>query len=79
MSETSELYNLRAERVRRGLSAEEVADGIGVSKWKLYRWETKRSSPSIRDTVAICDYYGVTPDFVAGMTDDPHGVATYAR
>jgi DNA-binding XRE family transcriptional regulator len=46
--------SLRNARVRRGLSAVEVADLIGVSSASIYFWETDHCRPRDANLSALC-------------------------
>jgi transcriptional regulator with XRE-family HTH domain len=46
--------HLRNARVRRGLSAPEVADMIGVSSASIYFWETDHCRPRDANLTALC-------------------------
>jgi DNA-binding XRE family transcriptional regulator len=46
--------HLRNTRVKRGLSAAEVADLVGVSSVSIYLWETDHCRPRDRNLTALC-------------------------
>ena len=50
---------LKAARVNAGLTQEEAAKSIGVTKNTIYRWEIGVSSPSFKRLHTICEVYGV--------------------
>jgi transcriptional regulator with XRE-family HTH domain len=45
---------LRNARVKRGLSATEVADLVGVSSVSIYLWETDHCRPRDYNLTALC-------------------------
>ena len=45
-----------------GLSQEEVADKLEVTRQTVSKWETGQSSPDLDKVLPLCDLYGVTPD-----------------
>ena len=55
------LYQLRRER---GISQEELANIIGVSRQAVQKWESGASQPNIDNLVAISEYFGVTLDYL---------------
>ena len=59
MSIGERLYNLRKER---GLSQEDLANELGVSRQTVSKWETGESTPDFDKIVPICNYYGITSD-----------------
>lgn len=52
--------NLRYLRNRLGLSQEEVAEKIGVSRQSVAKWENGDSLPDILNCEALADLYGVS-------------------
>jgi len=53
---------LRQARTDSGLSQEEVADKLGVSRQTMSNWENGRSFPDIVSVVALSDIYNVALD-----------------
>ena len=55
-------------RLRRaqGLSQEQVAERIGVSRQAVSKWEADRSRPELDKLAALASLYGVTLDELAG-------------
>jgi transcriptional regulator with XRE-family HTH domain len=45
---------VRNARVKRGLSAAQVADLVGVSSVSIYLWETDHCRPRDRNLTALC-------------------------
>jgi DNA-binding XRE family transcriptional regulator len=45
---------LRSARIKRGLSATEVADLVGVSSVSIYLWETDHCRPRDHNLTALC-------------------------
>jgi transcriptional regulator with XRE-family HTH domain len=54
--------SLRAARVNAGLSQEEAACKLGVSKKTLGNWENGITFPSADKINLICELYGVSYD-----------------
>ncbi len=52
--------NLRFLRNRHGLSQEEVAEKIGVSRQSVAKWENGDSLPDILKCEALADLYNVS-------------------
>ena len=46
--------HFRNARMKRGLSAAEVADQVGVSSVSIYLWETDHCRPRDRNLTALC-------------------------
>ena len=51
-------------RKRRGISQEELADKIGVSRQAVSKWESEQSSPDIEKILLLSEYFGVTTDYL---------------
>lgn len=73
MKKTKYRGNMRAERVRRGLSIEEVAKSVGMHPNTLNRWEHGEADPLAINLVNLAQLYGCTPEYLLGMTDKRDG------
>ena len=51
-------------RKRKGISQEELADCIGVSRQAVSKWESEQSLPEIDKICLLSDYFGVTTDYL---------------
>lgn len=60
---------LTALRKEKGLSQQELAEAVGVSRQAVSRWETGQSAPSTENLVALCTLYGVSLDALLGETN----------
>lgn len=54
--------NLFQARKKKGLSQEEVAEKLGVSRQTVSKWETDETLPDIRQTKRLSVLYGLTLD-----------------
>ncbi len=54
--------NLKMYRTNAGMTQEEVAEKIGVSRQAVAKWERGDSSPDIESCIALADIYGTTID-----------------
>ena len=61
---------IRAARVNVGLSQEESANRIGISKKTLGSWENGITFPPADKIPAICDLYGVPYDHLNFLPTD---------
>lgn len=52
-------------RKKRGLSQQEVADILGVSRQAVSKWESGQSAPSTENLVRLSGIYGVSVDMLA--------------
>ena len=48
----------------KGISQEELADKIGVSRQAVSKWESEQSSPDIEKIILLSDYFDVTTDYL---------------
>ncbi len=51
-------------RKSRGISQEELADKIGVSRQAVSKWESEQSIPDIEKIILLSDYFETTTDFL---------------
>ena len=57
------IYNLRK---RRGLSQEQLAEALGVSRQTVSKWERGAASPELGKLRAMAELFGVSLDELAG-------------
>ncbi|WP_130617974.1 helix-turn-helix transcriptional regulator [Dyella amyloliquefaciens] len=50
---TAQLHPIRAARLKRRLTQQEVADRLGVTKGTVSRWETGTDEPMPRTAIAL--------------------------
>lgn len=55
------LINLRKQK---GLSQEELAEQLGVSRQAVSRWELGQTLPDIVNLVQLCELFGVSADYL---------------
>ncbi len=60
------LYELRRQA---GLSQEELADLLGVTRQAVQKWEAGSSRPDMDNLAALADYFGVTLDYLTGRAE----------
>ena len=51
-------------RKSRGISQEELADKIGVSRQAVSKWESEQSSPDLEKIILLSDCFDVTTDYL---------------
>lgn len=62
--------NMRAERYRLGLSAEEVAEKIGVHSNSVLAWERGEAEPRAWNIIDLSKLYRCDPEYLLDMTDE---------
>ena len=53
------LYELRKQK---GLSQEEVADRLGVTRQTVSKWETGQSTPDFDKVLPLCELYEISTE-----------------
>ncbi len=61
MNIADRIQNLRKAK---GISQEELADKIGVSRQAVSKWESEQSTPDIEKIIIMSDYFEVTTDYL---------------
>jgi transcriptional regulator with XRE-family HTH domain len=63
---------IQACRKLKGLSQEEVASALGISRQALSKWECNTSTPDTDKIVALSNYFNITTDYLLkdGYTDE---------
>ena len=57
---------LKAERIRKGIALDEVAQVLGMTQNELSQIERDEISPSTGALIALAKYYGVSLDYLVG-------------
>ena len=65
--------NYRSERVRSHLSADDVADSVGVSKNTVLSWERGDTEPAASQLETMARLFGCTIDYLLALTDERVG------
>lgn len=51
-------------RKTKGLSQEELADTMGVSRQAVSKWESGQSTPDLEKIILMSEFFGVTTDYI---------------
>ncbi|EQK05671.1 helix-turn-helix domain-containing protein [Clostridioides difficile] len=51
-------------RKAKGISQEELADKVGVSRQAVSKWESEQSTPDLEKIIIMSDFFGVTTDYI---------------
>lgn len=51
-------------RKKKGISQEELADQLGVSRQSVSKWESEQSVPEMEKIIQMSDYFEVTTDYL---------------
>jgi transcriptional regulator with XRE-family HTH domain len=61
MNIADRIQNLRKTK---GISQEELADKIGVSRQAISKWESEQSTPEIDKVIIMSEFFDVTTDYI---------------
>ena len=53
-----------------GKSYRQVADEMGINKGILLHTANNKGMPNSRQLIPICQYFGVSADYLLGLSDD---------
>lgn len=59
---------LKELRKRQGLTQQEMADALNMSRENYNRYETGKRSPSLEVLIEIADHFSVSLDYLVGRT-----------
>lgn len=62
---------IQLQRKEKGLSQDDLASVIGVSRQAVSKWESEQSSPDLDKIISLSDYFGVTTDYLLKGTESP--------
>lgn len=67
-------FNERLKELRfaKGLSQQELADRLNVSKSAVSLWELGTRTPTVEGMQSIARYFGVTVDYLTGNTNNEY-------
>lgn len=60
---------LKELHMERSVGQVALAESIGVSKAVVSMWETGKREPSMTSLIALANFYGVSIDYIVGLTD----------
>ena len=55
---------IQSLRKSKGMSQEELADAVGVSRQAVSKWESEQSVPDLEKVVILSDIFDVTTDYL---------------
>lgn len=68
MNIADRIQNLRKGK---GISQEELADQVGVSRQAVSKWESEQSVPDIDKIILMSEYFDVTTDYILKGIESP--------
>ena len=68
------VHRLRDLRIDRELSQVQIAVILGTTKNQVGKYERREQEMPIRHLITLCNYYGVSADYVLGLPEGrPYG------
>ena len=55
---------IQSLRKSKGMSQEELADAVGVSRQAVSKWESEQATPDLEKVVSMSDIFEVTTDYL---------------
>ena len=52
------------QRKKKGISQEDLANALNVSRQAVYKWESSQSVPDMDKIVALSSYFNITTDYL---------------
>lgn len=60
---------LKSERALLGLTQEELAGHLGVNRGTIVAWENDPQSMTVKNLLALSEFFGCTCDYLMGRTE----------
>ena len=71
--------NIQATRQAAGLTQEQLAEAVGVSRQTVTKWESGETSPDLEHAAALADALGCTVDALANFDSAGTGIGAPPR
>lgn len=65
---------IKEQRIKKGLTQAQLAEMLGKAESTVRTWELDRSSPDRKALYAMCEIFGLTPDYFFYNTTPPEGM-----
>lgn len=62
---------LKQLREEHGFSQIELGNRLGVTQQSVFAWEHEKTVPQIQTAITLARIYGVSLDYLMGLSDDP--------
>ncbi|MDE5602277.1 MAG: helix-turn-helix domain-containing protein [Clostridia bacterium] len=70
MNKATYVERIKQLRVEDGLSQAQLAKAVGISQSAIAVWELGARTPSADAIIKLAEYFGVTADYILGLSDD---------
>lgn len=73
MEKVNEVFAERIKKLResKGMGVRELAAELGISHSAISLYESCKREPTVSVCKLFADYFGVTCDYLLGLTDEP--------
>ncbi len=71
--------NIQATRLAAGLTQEQLAETVGVSRQTIAKWESGETSPDLEHALAVAEALGTTLDGLVTFNDGGLGIGSPPR
>lgn len=76
MNLSDRIYELRKKK---GISQEELADKIGVSRQAISKWESEQSTPDMDKIIFMSEFFDVSTDYLLKGLESPSQMSEKSR
>ena len=70
---------LKRLRLDAGITQKQLAKEIAIGQATISQWESGMSKPTADALIALSNYYGVSADFILGISLDKEGESGYSK
>ena len=63
---------LKALRLEKGLTLEQLGNELQSTKGTFANLENSKKKPSLDMAIKLCNYFNVSSDYLLGLSDDPN-------
>ena len=73
------IKNLKQLRNKKGVSQQQLADSIGISKQSINKYENHNIEPDINTLIKLADYFSTSVDYLLGHTEIDHIIEYFEK
>ena len=64
---------LKRLRLDAGITQKKLSEDLGIGQATISQWENGTTKPTADALIALSEYYGVTSDFILGISHEKEG------
>lgn len=65
------MENLKKERIKKGMTQEDVADLFNINRTTYGKWEKGLHTPDADTIIKLANFFDVSTDYILGKTNNP--------